>query len=69
MNRTKYSAAELDAMPTLSQGHFDDLKVDTGTERVWLSRCGTDDGMPFDDAVTHEELIEGRWVEVEMYEG
>lgn len=63
-----YSLAELEAMPTISQGHMDNLKVDTGTMRVWLSRMTREDGMPYNNAVTVERLINGVWTEVEQYE-
>lgn len=50
----RYTADELEEMPTLSVGQADDLKVDTGTERVWLSRCTVKDGEPYDRKVTVE---------------
>lgn len=59
---------ELDEMPTLEQGQADDLKIATVDERVWLCRCGVEDGMPFDNAVTVEYLLKGSWVEVAMWE-
>jgi CDGSH-type Zn-finger protein len=66
----RYSAEELEAMPTLAQGQADDLKVDTGTKRVWLCRCGRADGMPYDNQVTVEKLTDdGRWVSVYKYKG
>jgi hypothetical protein len=63
-----YSLEELEAMPTLSQGQADDLKIDSGTVRIWLSRCGIEDGEPCDNKVTIEEYVDGRWVEVGWYE-
>jgi hypothetical protein len=70
----KYTAAELQAMPTLSTGQADDLKVDTGTERVWLSRCTVADGEPYDHKVTVESLEQSEtwgtnWVVEEEYPG
>lgn len=62
------SLDELEAMPTLTQGQADDLKIDNGAERVWLSRCGVEDGEPWDNKVTIERLVDGRWVEVEWYQ-
>ena len=64
-----YSARDLEHLPTLATGQADDLKIDDGDTRVWLCRCGIDDGMPFDNAVTVEKLQNGRWVQVEQYEG
>jgi hypothetical protein len=63
-----YSLEELEAIPTLSQGQADDLKIDSGTVRIWLSRCGVEDGEPCDNKVTIEEYVDGRWVEVGWYE-
>lgn len=64
-----YTAEELRDLPTLAQGQTDNLKIDTGTERVWLCRCGFEDGMPYDDMITIERLQDGRWVTVEEYPG
>ena len=62
---TAYRLEDLEAMPTLCVGQADDLKIDTGTRRVWLSRMTIEDGMPYDNQVSVEKLIDGRWVEVE----
>lgn len=59
---------ELESMDTLIVGQADDLKIDDGRFRVWLSRVGVDDGMPYDNAVTIETVVEGAWLEVCMYE-
>lgn len=59
--------AELDALPTLHQGQADDCKIETDTERVWLSRCTTGDGEPWDNKVTVERLVAGSWIEVELW--
>ena len=64
-----YTAKDLEDLPTLSQSQADDLKIDDGTTRVWLCRCGIADGMPYDNQITVENLINGRWVTVETYEG
>ena len=64
-----YTADEIRDLPTLSQGQADNLKIDTGTERVWLSRVGIEDGMPYDNQITIERLIDGRWITVEEYPG
>lgn len=65
----KYSASQLKEMPTLHSGHFDNLKVETPDTRVWLSRCGTADGEPYDDKVVVEKLKGCKWVVVDEYEG
>lgn len=54
LNTYHISLGDLVALPTLTQGQADDLKIDTGTERVWLSRMTVEDGMEFDNEVTVE---------------
>ena len=57
-----YSLATLQALPTLAVAQFDDLKEDTGTERVWLSRMTPADGARASHIVTVEHLDDsGRW--------
>lgn len=46
---------ELEAMPTLSVGQADDLKIETADTRVWLSRMTVEDGQPYDNQVTVEK--------------
>ena len=64
-----YTARELERKRTLSTGQCSDLKIDTGKERVWLSRCSVEDGEPYNNKVSVEKLRNGRWVTVEEYEG
>lgn len=66
---TRYTTDDLRRLPTLCVGQADSLKIDNGKTRVWLCRCGIADGMPYDNAVTIEKLIDGQWTEVEQYEG
>lgn len=53
-------------LPTLLQGHTNDLKIDTGTFRVWLSRMTLldyGDAKPEQDfPIEYERLIDGSWV-------
>jgi hypothetical protein len=56
-----YDVAQLEEMPTLCVSQADNLKIDTGDERVWLCRCTRDDGMCCDAHVTVERLHDGRW--------
>jgi hypothetical protein len=65
----RYTAEELADRPTLAQGQADDLKLDDGETRVWLCRCGIEDGMPYNNAITVERLEDGRWIQVEQYPG
>lgn len=63
-----YTLAELRRLPTLAEGQADDLKVEVPGKRIWLSRCTVEDGEPFNNKVTVEKLVDGRWVEVGCYE-
>ena len=63
----KYTLRELQTMKTITQGYTDDLKVKTGDTKVWLSRMTVEDGMPYDNMVTVEKLINGRWEVIEEY--
>ena len=71
MRNGKYTAKALTKLPTLSQGQTCDLKIDTGTTRVWLSRCDTLSGMPYDNQVTVELFLPGdsKWRTVDTYSG
>ena len=65
----RYTFKELDDMPTIHSGQYDNMKIDTGTTRVWLSRMSVEDGMPYNNQVVVEILEAGRWVTAEEYEG
>ena len=67
--KTGPSAALLSEMETISTAQADDLKLDTGNFRYWLSRCTVADGEPYDNKVTIEELIDGRWIKHSHYQG
>ena len=54
--RHDYTLSELEALPTIEQGHMDDLKIKTKYIKVWLSRMTKEDGMPYDNQVTIERL-------------
>lgn len=70
----RYTLSELEAMPTISQGHTDNLKIETEIEgvkyRIWLSRMTVEDGMPYNNQVTVEKLnpAPGNWETVEEYQ-
>jgi hypothetical protein len=57
-----------ESRPTLCTGQADNLKVETSTTRVWLSRCSVEDGEPYDNKITVERLRNGRWEEVETFQ-
>ena len=69
IKHTDHTAAELEDLPTLAQGQADDLKIEDGDYRVWLSRCTIEDGEPFNDAITVEVCINGSWIEGAKYPG
>jgi hypothetical protein len=58
----QWTERRLDELPTLCEGQADDLKIDTraggagGAMRVWLSRCGPEDGQT-------------RPIDLELYDG
>jgi hypothetical protein len=62
-----YSLEELEKLKTLYVGQCDDLKIDEGDTRVWLSRCTVEDGEPYNNKVSIEKLIKGKWEVVEEY--
>jgi hypothetical protein len=62
------SSAYLRSLRTLATGQACDLKIDTGDRRVWISRCGPEDGEPYANRVTIERLRGGRWIEVDTYQ-
>lgn len=63
-----FTLEELEEMETLYEGQADDLKIEKLFTRIWLSRCGVEDGEPCNNKVTIEKLHAGRWVEVGWYE-
>lgn len=65
----RYTAKELDAMPTLRTAQTDDLKIDTGDTRVWLARTDTTDGEPYNNRVSIEKFDGQQWTVVENYPG
>lgn len=68
--RGGYDAATLDGYETLSTGQADDLKLETGQGyRFWLSRCGVEDGEPYEHTITVEYEENGSWVNVCRYDG
>jgi hypothetical protein len=53
---------DLESWPTIGQGHFANLKVDTGEVRIWHSRMTLADGET--EPIQIEELQDGSWVSV-----
>jgi hypothetical protein len=69
MTMMRYTAEELEQMPTLPSGFTDDLKVETDMMRVWLARTTVEDGAPHNNRITMEKLRGGEWVTIEEYQG
>lgn len=63
-----YLLNEINEMPTLHCGHFDNLKISQPEFRVWLSRMTLADGAECNNQVTEESLISGVWVITAQYE-
>ena len=53
-------------MHTISQGHTDNLKAESGGVRIWVSRMTVADGAPCDNQIMVEKLIEDRWELLEV---
>lgn len=64
-----WTAQTLRRRRSLAKSQTCDLKIDTGHVRVWLSRCGVEDGEPYENKVTIECLVDGRWIVTDEYEG
>lgn len=62
-----YTLKELKKLRTLAQEQASDLKIDTGTMRVWLARTTIEDGEPYNNKVTVEQYINDRWEIVQEY--
>lgn len=70
--RKHFSLRELLDKPTIRIGQTDDLKFETPSTRVWLSRLTKADGMECDHQVTVECREDGpegtKWITVEQYQ-
>lgn len=64
----KYTLAELQALPTIEVGQFDNCKVKTGNIRVWLSRMTVQDGARYNNGVTVEVYRHNQWENIAQYE-
>jgi hypothetical protein len=62
MLRFTINPNELHALPTIRQGHFCNLKIETPELRVWASRCSIADGET--EPTQIEWLQDRRWVSV-----
>ena len=65
----EYSLDYLESLPTITVSQADDLKIDEpGNYRVWLSRCGVEDGEPYPNKVTVERWVCDKWTEERTYQ-
>jgi len=67
----KYTLKQLQALPTRYVGQAADLKMETEVTRVtrvWLSRCSVEDGEPYNNKVTVQELTDNGWVIKQTYQ-
>jgi len=71
MRQGKYTAKALNRLETIKEGLTCNLKIDTGRCRVWLSRCSTLDGMPYDNMITVQMWMfkDGVWRTLDTYAG
>ena len=67
-NHLHYGLHWLKCQRTLNSGHFDNLKVEEGKVRVWLSRMTRADGAPYDNQVIIEiQNPHGDWKQIDAY--
>lgn len=64
----EYSLTYLKRRPTLYVGQTNNLKIETPNRRVWLARTGIQDGEPYNNRVSIEELSNNGWKVVEDYQ-
>jgi hypothetical protein len=57
----KLSDAQIEALPTLEEGHTSDYKIVTKTRIACVMRVDREDGY-YGPKVIHEKLVAGRWV-------
>ena len=66
----RYTKAQLEKIPSISEGHMEDLKVEGKVDgiptRWWLSRMTAEDGARH--AIDVEQLLDNRWQVVHSYE-
>ena len=63
-----FSLKELNKMPTIDSGQADDLKYETKDLRVWLSRMTIADGMEYNNQVSIDAIVNGKWHTLALYE-
>jgi hypothetical protein len=66
---SRYTAAQLKRMPTISQAQIDDLKIDDGQTRVWLSRSEPGEEEFRQVTIENYNHAQGRWLIADKYIG
>lgn len=69
----RFTLEEITNMPTIHSGQYDDLKLENGDIKVWLSRLSIEDGQPYNNQVTVEKLVKNKqgvsvWKTIEQYQ-
>lgn len=59
--RETYWLYEFEKLPTIMESHSMNLKIETKSVRVWLSRCTIADGEPYNNRVQIDRLVDGVW--------
>lgn len=65
----RWTASDLDAMPTIEVGYTAGLKLRTRDLKIWLHRTTKADGEEFERAVTIEFYDGHCWSDLIVYEG
>lgn len=68
--RKKLTLKEVEAMPVIRQGQYDNLLYDAEGTKVWHSRLTIEDGMPYNNMITIEKYDGNtfKWVTIKEYE-
>jgi hypothetical protein len=64
----KLTLKEIEKMPVINQGQFDNVIFNDGKIKICISRCTIADGMNYNNEVTEEHYINNDWVVFRQYE-
>jgi len=64
----EFTADALKQLPTIKEGHFDNLKMEKNGVQYWLSRMTVADGAPYDNQVTVMFRQNGKWKTGKKYQ-
>lgn len=68
MSKNHFTLKEVKSLSTIQQGQYADLKYASLYVRIWLSRLTVEDGEPYNNKITIEYFIDGKWIERDTYE-